>query len=338
MSKPKRYLSVNVEQADKQILSLFPSINFQGEEVDKQRKKGMKTCLRVLCIAADKDFVSRYMLTKKYEFGGDSINRALERLERLELLKAMPPKLTSKKVGRIDYVLTVKGLIACMSLPRFQQVQQLYRILLKFSDDTVARTLILLNWLSESGDGTQISVAVRYIRKLSEQGVNVEQKSEDSIYRDLLTIDEIRIAKTLDPILETLKETIPSLTPENGQVIGEELIDVIKMATSDPELFKIAIDLMRESFFLFLCPEFQAWFRTKPSSEDMKRMFDTCKKITLSVVTREFFFGLLEENKDSQEKISRLILKLRELFASEVTRKIEGILNSLRKNEKSIKT
>ena len=337
MAKPRECLKSNVEGADRQVLGLFPSINFYSSEVDKQRKKGMKTCLRVLCIAADEGCVNRYMLSMKYKIGGDSISRALKSLKRLKLLRAMPPTPTEKGGKRIDYVLTAKGVIACMSIPRFQQVQKLYSILLRFEDNMVARTLILLNWLSIPGDGTQTSVAMRHIRELTDQGVNLEQKSEDSIYRDLLTIDENRIAQRLDPIAEGIKELSSYLTPESSRIFYEQFLSLITLAKEDPEVFEITMGLVKEFFLFLLGPEFQAWFRTKSSREDMKRIYDKCKGMVLSeigmeadeVLTPEPLLDfLLADSQSARTKRSNLIRKLRELLASEVTLKVSEIVNS----------
>lgn len=193
-----------IDSVDREILSLFPSLNFNRLNVNKNAKKRMKRYLKVLKKTAENGSITKYTLTKwnaSPRLGGQSAQEALVELEELDLLKS--ERTTSKKgTLRINRSLTPKGIIACMALPEFQQIDQLNKILEKsyYKDSKLASTLRLYNnKFVRRTNLTEypISPATVIVKEVVIRGFNFELKSENSIAQELRNIEEAGFIESL---------------------------------------------------------------------------------------------------------------------------------------------
>ena len=121
-----------ISNVDNEIISLFPSLDFNRPNVHAQKSKGMITFLRILDKATN-GAVTKYSLPNwkaEPRFGGQVAQNALLKLEELKLLKS--EKATSEKgTIRKDFSLTPKGLIACLCFSNIQQKSRLAEMLIQ---------------------------------------------------------------------------------------------------------------------------------------------------------------------------------------------------------------
>ena len=177
---------------DKEILSLFPSLDYNRANIPSNSKGKIKSFLKVL-EAASKGYITKYSLEKD-GFSSQSAMDALKALERLGLLKT---KESTNEKGTIkkERTLTAKGLIACMALPIFQSKEQL-QILLESNDSKDNKLASLLKLYNQGyavgaiDETKSSSSAVALVRELAKQGFNLEIKSEESIAENLQAIEE----------------------------------------------------------------------------------------------------------------------------------------------------
>lgn len=262
------------DNVDKEILSLFPSLDFNRTNVHIQKKKRMKTYLVVLKKAAEIGYVTKYILTKwnaSPRIGGQAAQDTLEELEGLGLVKAK--QATSKKgTTRIDRILTPKGIIACMVIPEFQKAEQLKQILERqyYKGSKLASILKVFNegFVRRIGiDESQISRAVTIVKELTVHGFNLELKSEDSIAQDLRAIEEKGFIESLKITpFEAAGALLQSLEDEDSRFLLGRLVN--KYSTKEPPDFEALEKISRvlNGIFLFMSsPEGIAWIKSNKS-------------------------------------------------------------------------
>ena len=189
---------------DKEILCLFPSLDFTKPNVHAQKKNYVETLLTVLQKAAENDYVTKYMLTKwdaSPRMGGQSAQNSLQELESIGLLRAKTSK-SEKRTLRIDRILTGKGIIACMILPQFQKTNKLKTLLKKpiLQDNELALSLKLYNETFVRGTNlnqNEISPAVIVIKQLAKNGFNLELKPEENIVAEIRRSEEKMFLESL---------------------------------------------------------------------------------------------------------------------------------------------
>lgn len=186
---------------DREILRLFPSLDFNRANVHANSKERMKTLLAVLARVAEEGCVTKYDLTKGSSsngfprMGGQTAQDVLQELEELGLLKAL--RTTNEKgTLKIEKVLTAKGVMACLAMPKFQKAGKLGKILdnPNLKGDKLA---VLLKIYNEGyvrrridTDRTEFSALVTLIREFGSRGFNLELKTEETIMNDLQETEE----------------------------------------------------------------------------------------------------------------------------------------------------
>lgn len=235
----------------------------------------MRTYLQILKIAAERGYVTNYMLTNEKatpRFGGQVAHDSFEHLEKIGLLKSKQA-ISEKKRPRRDLILTPKGIIACMALSEFQQRNKLRNILERpsYNSNDLAVTLKVFNneGVRRQYDiKSQISPATILFKELFTHGFNLELKDEDKITQDLKTIEEEGFIESLKiPLFE-----FPSVFTKMAQDIKyrkglQRFIDIFSREKVDPEVSQLVEDDMKKMLhsmtLFFTSPELRAWMRMK---------------------------------------------------------------------------
>lgn len=183
---PKEFIS----KIDKEILSLFPSLDFNRQDIDVQKSKGMITRLRILDNATEKS-VTKYSLTQwkaEPRFGGQPAQDALIALSKLGLIKA-EKTISPKRTIRNDYFLTPKGIVACLCFSNIQQKITLSDLLkqTKFKGNKLVFVLTLFNEtfvrVEKAPEG--LSPVILLLERMAKKGFDFERKNEEEIADDL---------------------------------------------------------------------------------------------------------------------------------------------------------
>ena len=181
---------------DRDILHLFPSLDFTRANVYANSKERMKTLLKVLMRVAELGTVTKYDLTKRTpsngfpRMGGQTAQDVLHELEDLSLLKAI--KTTNEKgTLKIERVLTAKGILACLAITGFQKTRKLAKILENpnLKESELAALLKIYNdgyvRRDMDIDRKEFSALSVFVREFGARGFNLELKTEDAILNDL---------------------------------------------------------------------------------------------------------------------------------------------------------
>lgn len=282
------YGDIELGKVDLQILSLFPSLDFNRPNIHAQSKKGMKRSLFILKQTAETGYITKYMLTNErsqFRMGGQSAHDGLKSLVQIGLLHKDHSK-TIKKTERNDHTLTSKGAIACLVFPEFQKKHKFGKILSssKNKENELFFTLNLFNQTFVRGRKRKYpsqSPLTILIKEMVEQGFNLELKSEKRIVQDIRMIEENKFLGSLNvsqfdfvsSIMfdssngeESNFETLVKVMNENASNL-KELRKIMKENPNESEIIKRAVDKQLKGLMLFFTSqEFYLW-KEKYSSD-----------------------------------------------------------------------
>lgn len=271
------------DDVDRDILSLFPSLDFNRTKVHNQTKKRMKKYLIILKKAAEMEYVTKYILTKEGaspRMGGQVAQKALEELEELGLL--MSKQATSKKgTPRIDRILTPKGIIACMAINEFQKVDKLRQILKRpcYKGSKLALILEMYNAglvRREGIEGSQTSPAVVIVKELAiVHRFNLDRKSEDDIAKDFRSIEEAGFFESLK--ITPIEAAITFLQGSKNEEFRYWMNEASKLNLNS-EVLDIMTKLNQNILLFFTSPEARIWMMSVKSNitsyEELKDIMD----------------------------------------------------------------
>jgi len=266
-----RKLLEDIDAADSKVLRLFPCIDFQGGTFGLQAKKGLKTALRTLIVAAEDGYVNENELSK-YGVGGDSRHRLLPRLLYRGLL-TRSEKRSERGGKKFVYELSDKGVVLCAAFPRILK-SYLYVSLInnRVANRPLAYTMLTLydaDSMRKSGRNHLLEV----LRFAADSGLNVEHVSEKEIARRLLLEEEAMSRDAQETFLFRLcRELIDWASSASDDDIADvrksvsDLLDLLR--SKDPDARAMARRLfpeitagLRDMLQFVRSSDFQVWRR-----------------------------------------------------------------------------
>jgi len=251
----------DVERADSKVLHLFPPLDFNATVFGPQAKKGLRTALRVLLVAAEDGYVNENELSK-YGVGGDSRHKMLRRLLDLGLL--VRSEETSEKGGKkFVHHLSGKGLLLCAAFSRIFK-SGLYVSLIKcVANKSLANvTLFLYHRPISAGKNRLLEV----LHSASDISLNFHLLSEESVADRLLQAEEsVSMDRGEMLVFEHLPEIIDMLSAASDEVVDALLLQIaqfVKSARSQPHIAKAAVTFLGQLRQLFRSTDFQILLRT----------------------------------------------------------------------------
>ena len=223
----------DVDAADSKVLRLFPCQDFQGGTFGLQAKKGLKTALRTILVAAEDGYVNENELSK-YGVGGDSRHRLLPRLLDRGLLTRSEEK--SERGGKkFVYQLSAKGVVLCAAFPRILK-SYLYVSLInnRVANRPLAYTMLTLydaDSIRKSGRNHLLEV----LHFASDSGLNIEHVSEKDIAQRLLLEEE---AMSTDPQETFLFKLCGELIDWASSANDDDIADVRKSVSDLLDLLR----------------------------------------------------------------------------------------------------
>jgi len=265
----------DVDAADSKVLCLFPCMDFQGGTFGLQVRKGLKTALRTLLVAAEDGYVNENELSK-YGVGGDSRHRLLPRLLDRGLLTRSEEK--SERGGKkFVYQLSDKGVVLCAAFPRILK-SYLYVSLIKncVTNVPLAHTMLTLYDADSIGKGGRNHLLEVLRFASSELGLNVENVSEEALTENLLHAEE-RLSTSPEEVLlfkmaEQFVDWLASAPSEDIADLRQGASGFIEVARSNPTIAKRVLLVSGEVLHLLRSPDFALWIRIPGNVRRLKKL------------------------------------------------------------------
>jgi hypothetical protein len=262
------------------LLALFPGVDYSRANLHTNSKIAMKTRLKILFIAAEEGFVTKYELTKpaaEPRFGGETVDNALRELERMQLLSVTQHfgKTGSK---RNDYALTAKGLIVCLVFEKYQICEN-YSLLIKklnFSQGELAFTLLLYNRFPP--------LIMDTLTQLANKGLNFEQTTDEYIVSEIRKTSDLLVLQSNNNPTQFIAE----LLMDGSEAILIKLSkDLIRLSKDFKKLYidpqeqvlakKIMSDLIAGLFSWLKSPELKLWVTSNQNFDELHGLLDEMK-------------------------------------------------------------
>ena len=304
-----RKLLEDVNKADKKILRLFPSMDF-WKQGNLGVALGLKTDLRILLIAAERDYVNEYILSEEYAVGGDSRHRVLPRLQTLGFLSRSEE--TSSRGGKkFMYALSDKGVILCSAFQRIYKSNRFVTLIKNFVSNLDLKQVMLVLYFQ--GVKAQYNRLLQILHQLSDKGCNIENVSEAAMVDWLLQTEQ---SVSTDPresflfeLLEEFVDQVSSLSEEDVSEFINTISNWADIARSDPSFTKRFLVVIREGLQFLHSSDFRVWMLT---SKDMKKDLEHLVEIFFEIVgvkPKEISLKKLLENKSQIPAMDETSLK-----------------------------
>ncbi len=281
-------------QVDKEILSLFPSLDYETETSlkSKSQKEKRLNILRKtaekISTSQDKKFITQYDLTNAKaspRFGSGAANQALKLLDAKGLLTANHIK-NEKGTDKILRTLTAKGIIACLALSEFQSVEKV-RILLSNTSKTKLSLLIKIynegyaRGKTKNTTTPALSPLVSMVKQFHDKGrgLDLERTTEDAMADELQRLEENTFVESQKVDLFESAGTVLSLSLLDHKTEGSEqfqtFLKTLKGKYTPQEQAQVleqGMRLTRSVIFALTSPEIIAFIMTKTSKNTEEKV------------------------------------------------------------------